>query len=237
MNKRIQTVMSILKPKVKAFGFNKKELEGIAAKIADNLTSEEEASEEDVKAEIEQSVAAVLPYLEFGQSFANRVINDHKNGIKNDDNEDNDDAPEPSKNSKPSSKFSAKLQQKSDDDAPAWAKALIQSNEELKKEIANIKGEKIADTRKSKLEKLLKDAGTFGSRTLKSFAKMKFENDDDFEEFYSEVEEDLKSFNQERADAGLSKLGTPVSAVSVHKEENFNVLSDEEIKELANSKS
>ena len=41
-------VLLMLKPKVKAFGFNQKELKGIAAKIADNLTSTEEASDEDV---------------------------------------------------------------------------------------------------------------------------------------------------------------------------------------------
>lgn len=35
---RKQKVLLMLKPKVKAFGFNKKELQGIAAKIADNLT-------------------------------------------------------------------------------------------------------------------------------------------------------------------------------------------------------
>lgn len=38
---------------------------------------------------------------------------------------------------------------------------------------------------------------------------MNFENDEEFEQFLSEVEEDLKAYNQERADAGLSTLGTP----------------------------
>lgn len=39
---------------------------------------------------------------------------------------------------------------------------------------------------------------------------MNFENDEEFEQFLSEVEEDLKAYNQERADAGLSTLGTPL---------------------------
>lgn len=51
MNRK-QQVFVRLKPKMKAFGFNKKELMSVAAKIADNLTSEEDASEEDVNAEI-----------------------------------------------------------------------------------------------------------------------------------------------------------------------------------------
>lgn len=48
---RKEKVLLMLKPKVKAFGFNKKELMGIAAKIADNLTSADDASDEDVNAE------------------------------------------------------------------------------------------------------------------------------------------------------------------------------------------
>ena len=71
---RKQQVLLKLKPKVKAFGFNKKEVMGIAARIADNLTSTDDASDEDVNAEIEAAIDAVLPYLQVSQSFANRVI-------------------------------------------------------------------------------------------------------------------------------------------------------------------
>lgn len=49
---RKQQVLLKLKPKVKAFGFNKKELMSVAAKIADNLTSADDASDEDVNAEM-----------------------------------------------------------------------------------------------------------------------------------------------------------------------------------------
>lgn len=228
MNKRKQTVLSMLKPKVKAFGFNKKEIEGIAAKIADNLNSEEDASEEDVKSEIEKAIDSILPYLEFGQSFANRVINDHKNGS-----EDEDD--EPKGLSKPQNKSPKTKEEKSEDDTPEWAKALIQSNDELKKEIANIKGEKVTSSRKSKLEALLKESGTFGNRILKSFAKMKFENDEEFDEFYSDVEEDLKSFNQEQANAGLSKMSLPPKG-NGKKDDKKDELSDDEVKAIAGTR-
>lgn len=225
MNKRQQTVMSMLKPKVKAFGFNQKELKSIAAKIANNLKSEEDASDEDVNAEIETAIEAVLPILEFGQSYANRVINDSK---KNEEEDDDDDP-----NVTPSNK-SFKNKERNSDDVPSWAKTLIESNNALKAELASIKGEKVADTRKAKLETLLKGTDVFGSRIIKSFAKMKFENDDEFDEFYSEVEEDLKSFNQERANAGLEKLGVPATGGNQNaKEEKPEVLSDEDIKALA----
>ena len=230
---RKQQVLLRLKPKVKAFGFNKKELMSVAAKIADNLTSTDDASDEDVNAEIDTAIDAVLPYLQVSQSFANRVIEENRK--KNDDDETDDDDDDESSNStnrQPGSNKKNPQNKGKNDDAPEWAKGLVQTVQILNDEIAALKGEKVTTTRREKLESLLKDAGTFGTRTLKSFNKMKFENDEEFKEFYSEVEEDLKSYNQERADAGLSSLGNPPGAGSKKQEKN-EVLTDEEVIAIA----
>lgn len=233
MNKRVRRVLNILKPKVKAFGFNKKELQSVAAKIADNLTSADDAPEEDVNAEIEKEIEAVLPILELGRSYANRVINDNRNDDEDNNDDDNDDDDDESKSRQLSNKSSKTKSNTKSDEMPAWAKAIIESNNSLKAELAGIKGERVTDTRRGKLEKLLKDTGTFGTRTLKSFAKMKFENDDDFDDFYSEVEDDLKALNQERANAGLANLGAPATGTNNKKESKDEVLSDDDIKALA----
>ena len=229
MKKRQQKVMSMLKPKVKAFGFNKKELEGVAAKIADNLTSDDDASDEDVNAEIEEKIEAVLPILELGRSYANRVINDSK---KNEDEEDSDDDDDDDADSSKQSKSnkSKKNKEKKSNEEPAWFTAY---RETMEKKIAELSGERTADKRKAKLEKLLKDTGKFGERTLKSDARMKFENDEEFDEFFSEVEEDLKSENQERANKGLEHLGAPATGGSGKKDKKSEVLSEDEIKEIA----
>lgn len=218
--------MSMLKPKVKAFGFTQKELQGIAAQIADNLTSEEDASDEDVNAEIEKNIEAVLPILKLGQSYANRVINDSKKNEEEDSNDDSEE--EDSKQNK-----STKTKEKKSDEIPAWAQALIDSNKSLSEQLAAIKGEKVTDGRRTKLEKLLKDTGAYGTRTLKSFSRMKFDSDDEFDEFFSEVEEDLKSFNQERANAGLSKLGAPATGGAEKKDKKTEVLPEEDVKAIA----
>lgn len=229
---RKQQVLLRLKPKVKAFGFNKKELMSVAAKIADNLTSTDDASDEDVNAEIDTAIDAVLPYLQVSQSFANRVIEENRK--KNDDDETDDDDDDESSNStnRQPGLNKKNSQNKGKNDAPDWAKSMMQTIEALTGKISALEGEKLTASRKSKLEALLKDAGTFGTRTLKSFNKMKFENDEEFEEFYSEVEEDLKSYNQERADAGLSSLGNPPGAGSKKQEKN-EVLTDEEVIAIA----
>lgn len=224
---RVQLVLLALKPKVKALGFNQKELKGIAARIADNIQLDEEASEEEVSAEIDSQIEAILPYLQLGQSQANRVIDAWKKSqskVTDDDDDDDDDDQSGSQKS---------TRNKNGKDAPPeWAKGMLESFKTLTEEVAALKAEKSTTSRLTKLEGLLKDTGAFGERTIKSFKRMKFENDDEFDEFYSEVEADLKKLNQERADAGLSHLGA-IPGVQQQKPPKEEVLTDEEIKALA----
>lgn len=226
---REQMVLVMLKPKVKAFGFNQKELKGIAAKIANNLTSAEEASEEDVNAEIETQIEAAIPFLQFAQSQSSRVIEEWRKSHKEADDDEDDDEGEPSKSAK--SKAPNKSTQPKNEENEQM-KQLIDMVAKLTGEITSLKQEKTTDSRKSRLEKLLKDSGTFGTRTLKSFTKMKFESEEEFEEFFEEVEADLEAYNQERADSGLSKLGAPATGGSKQKEKD-EPFSDEEIAEMA----
>lgn len=222
--------MSKLKPKVKAFGFSKKELQSIAAQIADNLESEEEASDEDVNAEIDKAIEAVLPFLKLGQSYANRVINDSKNVNENEEDDEDDEEDEESV-TKSKSKKSPKTKKEKSDEEPAWFKAY---RETMEKQISELKGERIADTRKARLEKLLKDTGKFGERKIRDYARMTFKDDEAFDEFLSEVEEDLKFENQDRANKGLEKLGAPATGGgSKKKDEKKEILTEDEIKELA----
>lgn len=230
---RQQQVFVRLKLKAKSLGFNAKELKGIAAKIADNLKSAEDASEEDVNAEIDEQIEAVLPYLTFGQSQANRLLDEwkkkHPEAELDDEPDDNipDDTPKPASNKK-----NSKNKGNEQDEEPAWFKSF---REQQEARFAALEGEKVSNLRKAKLEALLKDSGTFGSRTLKSFSKMSFESDDDFEEFYSDVEEDLKNYNQERADAGLATLSSPPAAGSKGSGKQDEVLTDKEVEDLVNT--
>ena len=222
---REQLVLLALKPKVKALGFNQKELKGIAAIIAGNIKLDEEASEEEVSAEIESQIEASLPFLQLGQSQANRVIDAWKksNSTETDD-DDNDEG-------QAGSSKSAK-NKNGNDATPEWAKSMLDTVKALTDEVTALKAEKSTSSRRARLETLLKDTGAFGERTIKSFARMKFDSEDEFDEFYSEVEADLKKLNQERADVGLSSLGSipGVQKKSAPKEE---VLTDDEIKALA----
>ena len=199
--------MKRLKPKVKAFGFDPELVERFAAQIAKKLDLDDEASEEDVNTAIDNEIEVVLPLMPIVQSYTSRRINDalKKNGDGNDNNDEDGDEDDDSSSQQPKRKPGRPP--KKDDAEPAWFKAFREQQEQR---FAAIEGQRTTDSRKSKLEEILKDSGTFGKRTLKNFAKMKFENDEEFDDFVSEVEEDLKAYNQELADKGLG--GTPPGA-------------------------
>lgn len=231
-------VLTRLKPKVKRFGFTKKVLKSVAAEIADKLDLADDASDEDTDAEIDKAIDAALPYIAMIQSQANSQLDEWKKANdKDDEDEDEDESDEASASSiatqtRRSSK-STKTTEKTDGQSKEL-KALMDAVVALTKEVSTLKEGKTADTRRSRLETLLKDAGTFGKRTLKSFAKMSFKDDEEFDEFISEVEEDLKALNQERADAGLSTMGNPPGGKGDKQEKKEEVFSDAEIDALAN---
>lgn len=224
MKKTTKLVLEILKPKSKALGFNRDELESVAADIADNLELNEDASEEDVNAEIEKAVDAAIPSLKLAQKVANRIVQSSKKKETKQDNEEEPDDPSTTKEEKPN------------EEVPAWAQALIAQNKALQTEILGMKTEREADGRRSKLKALLKDTGTFGKSILKQFDKMKFENEPEFEEFYDGVVEDLGALNQERANEGLAKLGATATGGSKKKEDDKpEPLSEKQIDELADT--
>ena len=221
MKKRQQLVLRILRPRVEALGFNLKELRGIAAQIADNLSSAEDASSEDLNAEIETSVEAVIPFLRLGATYANRVINESRVS----DDPDNDSDSDPS-----SSGSASRRRPKEKEEEPAWFRAY---REGMEKRLSELQGARTADTRRARLEKMLADSGAFGKRTLRGFERMNFGSDEEFEQFCAEVEEDLQELNQERSAAGLALLGAPAIGGPAKKENEPEVLTQEQIKALA----
>ena len=226
MKKKTKLVFNVLKLKSKALGFSKEELEGIAADVANNFELDEEASDEDVNAEIEKQVDAVIPFLKIAQKTAQRTIQKFKDST--DDNDDDDTNPDGAGIKEDNHKSEKVLEEK----VPAWAQALITQNKALQTEILGLKSERETDGRRSKLKALLKDKGTFGKSVLKSFDRMKFENESEFDDFYDGVVEDLAAIDQERANEGLGKLGAPTGP-DRKKEDNPEVLKADEIDALA----
>lgn len=249
MKKHFKKVLEALKTSkdIKALGFSRRELKGVAAKVADKLDSEikEDATEEEVQEAVDDAVDAALPFLQFSQTVSDSRVQAYKNTLsikkEDDDDDDNDDNYPASYNggkSPSSQKTKKSIGEGSNEELfSKMLKPLMDKLDGMQSEISALKSGKTADNRKEKLEKLLKDTGKFGERTLKAFHRMSFQDDEEFEDFYDEVKSDLESENQERANRGLERLGAP--SVSVGAAENRGkkngeeVMSDDEVKALA----
>ena len=95
------------------------------------------------------------------------------------------------------------------EDVPAWAKALIQSNNALKEELSAMKAGKVADTRKATLDALLKNAPEKTKAAyLKNFNRMQFKDDADFNEWIEEITPDIEDATTSQA-ASAGNDGKP----------------------------
>lgn len=249
MKKHFKKVLEALKTSkdIKALGFSRRELKGVAAEIADKLDSEikEDATDEEIDEAVGDAIDAALPYLQFSQKVSERRVQAYKDAHpandEDDDDDDGDDDPVSQNCHKSQASKKGKNGDGEDGDETPLAKALkplMDKLDGMQSEISALKSGKTADSRKAKLEKLLKDTGKFGERTLKAFNRMSFKDDEEFEDFFEEVEADLDAENQERANRGLEKLGAPAvtggAADKRAKKNDEEVMSDDEVKELAN---
>lgn len=207
-------VLESLKAKAAGLGFSAKEIESAAEAIVGNLKLGGDAGDEEQGAAAEAATDAILPFLRLGQAAATRIVAAQRAKRAEAEEDGKPDgrggrpkavADEP----KAGGGDGGAGKPKGGDDMPPWAVKLIGSVAKIGSDLETIKRRKAADTRRGKLEEMLKGAGAFGRRTLRSLDRMTFDDDEDFEAFSREVEEDLKAYNQERADAGLGGLGNP----------------------------
>lgn len=105
---------------------------------------------------------------------------------------------------------------------PDYVKSLFGKIDALTNEVTTLKAGKIADTRKSTLEALLKDAPEKTRNTLmKNFNRMQFKDDADFEEWIEEITPDVEEATTSQA-ASEGVVGRPKSGASTGKEGQAN---------------
>jgi len=227
---RKQQIYAALKPKAKSFGFTKKELMSVASLIDDNLTLADDATDEMVTNAIDEQIEAVIPVLKLGQSYASRIIDANKPSRgKGDDDDDDDD-----EGNKPTTPTTPPTTPKNDDsETLKLLKSLTEQLGSVKDELSAMKAGRTVETRKSKLATKVANFGEYGKSKLRDFDRMTFKDDDDWEDWLSEVDEDLKALDKERGDKWLEQLGTPPNPQTHSKEGNGNVLSDDDVKALA----
>lgn len=180
------------KLKTKFEGIDEKVLSRIAAKIAKTAKTDE-----DVATEVDE-----LTLMDIINSYTDSRVNDaqdkavkrykQEKGIKDD--EDGDGTNEGDGDGKEGTDGNGGTgSNEGDDDTPAYIKALMKSVETLAKEVTSLKAGKTADARKEALDKVLKDASERERKFYeKNYARMRFESDEDFNDWLDSVTDDIK---------------------------------------------
>lgn len=117
------------------------------------------------------------------------------------------------------------------EEMPAWAKALVESNKTLTAKLSAIEGEKLATSRKSSLDAVLKSAPEkIRQRYEKDFARMTFKDDQDFTNWIGEITPDVEAItNEYKAKGGV--VTRPKAGAAGGKGEEKNPYLEARIKE------
>ena len=101
------------------------------------------------------------------------------------------------------------------------AKKQLEEFNAFRNEFNSMKADRLKATRESRLDELVKDAGVYGKRIKENFEK-----------FLGGVQEDIKAFNQERADKGLDTFRVPGTG-GVEEKPEEKPMTEAEIEALA----
>lgn len=86
------------------------------------------------------------------------------------------------------------------EDTPAWARALIENNTELKKindsliaRLDGLEGDKITTSRKQQLDTIFSETSeSFKTRTMRGYERMAFKDDDDFNTYLGQLKQEAE---------------------------------------------
>ena len=222
MNKR--KVLELLKPKTKMLGFSRKEL----AKIADVIIAAlpEEIDEADEESSINQKIDEYLPLLQFTQAASDRRANslNNRRNVSDFDDEPEDDADD-EPDDEPITKRKNRNSHDDFDEAPRWAKRLLKMVEQ---------GSESSIKRRAKVEALVEDLGSMGKHLLRDFDRHSFHNNDEWEDYFADLKEEVAEYLQESANRGLQTLSRPAGAAPGKKHyRREEEMTDEEVIKLA----
>ena len=222
----VELILKALKLKAKSLGFNEDELKSVAAVCAANLTVTEETEESERDAAINKIVDEVaIPILKSSQSASGRAIEAYKKAHP---------ATDPKKPGEEDTELGKKKPgegKETDDETPAWAKALVTRIQKLEEENSDLRSQRVSTGRKERLSELVKGTGRFGENFLKNFDRMSFKDDADFDAYLATVKDEVDGYKQDLANHGLESLKNPPDPGKSH--ETDKQLTESEIGAVA----
>jgi hypothetical protein len=96
------------------------------------------------------------------------------------------------------------------EEIPTWAKGILDKQEALLTELNTMKSDKVKSVRSEKLKKTLEGTPDFYSKPfLQGFSKLRFDSEDDFETYLTEISKAKNDFIQTSKEKGISFPSTP----------------------------
>lgn len=176
-----------------------KVLNRIAATAAKTVKSEEEATayvDDLTLQKVIDSYSDSRTTEAIGSYEKKHGLKDGKKMQLDDDDEDDDNGGDDNTNRNKKTSSKEKAGKGSDDDTPKYIKDLFAKMDAMGSELAALKGEKITTARSSKLSDLLKDVPEkLRNRYTKDFGRMKFDTDEEFEEWLEEITPDIEDIS------------------------------------------
>lgn len=185
-------------------GVRKDGLAQLAKSLVYTVTTEEEAQALVEKLTDQQVTEFVKDWRKEVDAEVSRGVQTAEGNFKkkykvNDDNQNQEDSADKNKNLDNPVDINATIQ-----------KAIAEAVKPFQEKLSRLEGDEIFKSRKSTLEtKLEKAPETFRNKILKDFSRMSFEDDEKFTEYLTETENDLKEFEQEFSNSGLSRMSRP----------------------------
>lgn len=188
-------ILPLLKTKYKDLGLSETILKGIANKLAKSVEKEED---------IETAVAGVEDDLKIFQSLAdqNRTLASKVAELEKGKAPEPNPTPEPTPNPEPQ-------KQTGEEEVPAWAKAIIDSNKAILEKQNQLDAEKVNKTNAEKLVSKLKELGVNESFYSLHLGKT-FEKEDEIESFANSIKEAEDKYLQDTSNEKLKTKETPL---------------------------
>lgn len=188
-------ILEALKNKYKNLGFGEKAFEGVADFLSTSITEE---------SQIETAIAGVEGLLKAFQADADKLRTEKSVAEKK-----LAELVAKATGNEPTPAIDPKS---NDDDTPAWAKSLIESNKTLSDKLAALEGEKVTSTRKGQLTKLIEKLPT---ELQKPYTRMAIDKltDEEFTTLTSEITTEVESISSTIAAKG-AVFGRPIGGGS-----------------------
>ena len=179
-----QKLLALLKPKFASKGFSQKTIEGLADILVKNLT--DESTDEEVNTAID----GVTPFAEIMQAENTRYANEVKSKL-----------PKPVEETKKADDVVIDPNETAQDNL---LRQILEQNKALFWEIANIKGEKVTNTRKEQLAKALEGTSeVYRNSKLEDFEYASFKDDESFNSYIEKTRTHAAGFIQDETNKGL----------------------------------